>query len=64
MKKCQKCGSNTFIVQEILLHEASFCENKGSLNVYKDRMCEIDRIFCKGCEKEYLISDFKEINFQ
>ena len=64
MKKCKKCESDTFIVQETLLHEGVVCDDDGELYVYKDKGCEIDRIFCKNCDAEYLLSDFKGINFQ
>ena len=63
MKKCRKCGGDIFIVQETLLHEGAVRDDK-ELYIYKNKNCEIDKIFCKNCDTGYLSSDFKGINFQ
>jgi transposase-like protein len=64
LKKCKKCGSDAFIIQETILHEASLCPNDEELTVYKERGCGIERIICKNCNKDYLEKDFHQINFR
>lgn len=64
MKKCKKCGSEIFIIQEFISQEAFLCEEDEILSVYKDKDNGIDRIFCRNCDTDYLESDFKGIEFR
>lgn len=47
MKKCKKCGSTQFIVNEQLSHDAELIN--GVMEVNKNVSNEIEKIFCKKC---------------
>jgi len=63
IKKCTNCGKHEFYIQEVIFHEAYLSSDDNQLTVYKNRTCEIEKIFCKKCETEYKESDFARINF-
>ena len=61
IKKCE-CGSTEFIVDEAIAHKADLDE-EGNLTVYKSQDCDILKVLCKKCDKEYSEKDFNQINF-
>jgi len=61
MKKCKKCGSKDFFVNEMLNWKA-FVDDEGDLQCHNINS-EIENIFCENCEEEYQEKDFNQINF-
>ena len=52
IKKCTKCGTDIFFIQEIIVHEASLCSQDKELTVYKEHASGIERIVCRNCDKD------------
>ena len=61
MRKCKKCGSEDFWVNEGLSWKA-FVDDENVLQC-RNASSEIEAIFCKKCGAEYNEQDFNEINF-
>ena len=62
MKKCKKCGANSFLISEYLSHAASIRED-GVLEAYKNTSNEVEDIMCRQCFAGYSSEDFKDIQF-
>jgi hypothetical protein len=63
LKKCLKCGSLEFEINEFIVHKAAMDGKDGDLTAYKVKNNGIEQIFCSSCGKEYVENDFVKINF-
>lgn len=63
LKKCEKCGSNNFDVNEFVVYGASLSD-EGNLTTYKIKNNGVEMIICSECHEEYSVVDFKELIFE
>ena len=58
--KC-KCGNNKFIVITEKMYEG--CVNEQGILVCEPEEQHIDTIKCSMCNKDYMVKDFKDIDY-
>lgn len=63
IKKCKNCGSDEFIVKEVIFHEASIDPDDLVLIASKADDHWVEKIICQKCYKEYSVNYFQDIQF-
>lgn len=63
IKKCKKCGSDDFDINEFIVYRATVNKDSGELSAYKIKNNGTEMIVCVECGEEYCAADFKSVSF-